>query len=84
MREPQIWQAAVEPYHHYSEFFAQIIQAGIEEGSLRPMNVQIGALVLISFAVEVLLQGLFDPDGAEWDEVTREGICVLLNSWITR
>lgn len=84
VREPQIWQAAVEPYHRYSEFFAQVIQSGIEEGSLRPMDVQIGARVLISFAVGVLLQGLFDPDGADWDEVTREGIRVLLNSWITR
>lgn len=82
VREPQIWEAAVEPYHRYSQFFAQIIQSGIEEGSLQSMDAQISARVMISFVVGVLLQGLFDPEGADWNQVTQEGIRVLLNGWV--
>jgi AcrR family transcriptional regulator len=82
VREPQIWNATVEPYRRYSELFAQMIEAGVDEGSLKSMDAQISARVIISFILGVLLQGLFDPEGADWGQVTQEGIRVLLNSWV--
>lgn len=84
IREPKIWNTTVEPYHRYSELFAQMIEAGIDEGSLRSMDAQISARVMISFVLGVLLQGLFDPEGADWGQVTQEGIRVLLNSWVKK
>ena len=82
VREPQIWNATVEPYRRYSEFIAQVIETGMEEGSLKSMDALISARVIISFVLGVLLQGFFDPEGADWEEVTQEGIRVLLNNWV--
>ena len=54
----------------------------MEEGSLKSMDALISARVIISFVLGVLLQGFFDPEGADWEEVTQEGIRVLLNNWV--
>jgi len=84
IREPEIWQTAVEPYRRYNQFFAGIIQAGIQEGTLRELDPQIAASVMISFAVGILLQGFFDPNGADWEQVTQAGVDILLSNWMIR
>ncbi len=84
IREPEIWHTAVEPYRRYNQFFAGIIQAGIQEGTLRELDPQIAARVVISFAVGILLQGFFDPNGADWEQVTQAGVDILLSNWMIR
>ena len=78
VRDPQIWKAAIAPYHRYRAFFSQMIEAGISEGSLRPVDPDLTAQVLVSLAVGLLLQGSLDPDGADWAKVVQDGIKMLL------
>ena len=78
VRDPQIWKAAIAPYHRYRAFFSQMIKAGISEGSLRPVDPDLTAQVLVSLAVGLLLQGSLDPDGADWAGVVQDGIKMLL------
>ena len=77
-RDPQIWQATVAPYHRYTEYFAQMIRRGIEEGSLREVPPQVGARILVSLAVGLLLQGALDPQGADWGALVGDGVRLLL------
>jgi AcrR family transcriptional regulator len=81
VRDPQIWKAAIAPYHRYRAFFSQMIEAGISEGSLRPVDPDLTAQVLVSLAVGLLLQGSLDPDGADWAGVVQDGIKMLLRDW---
>jgi AcrR family transcriptional regulator len=78
VRDPQIWKAAIAPYHRYRAFFSQMIEAGISEGSLRPVDPDLTAQVLVSLAVGLLLQGSLDPDGADWAGAVQDGIKMLL------
>ena len=78
VRDPQIWKAAIAPYHRYRAFFSQMIKAGISEGSLRPVDPDLTAQVLVSLAVGLLLQGSLDPDGADWAGVVQDSIKMLL------
>ncbi|MGA2112813.1 MAG: TetR/AcrR family transcriptional regulator [Anaerolineales bacterium] len=77
-RDPQIWQATVAPYHRYTEYFAGMIRQGIEEGSLREMPPEVGARILVSLAVGLLLQGALDPEGADWGTLVGDGVRLLL------
>ena len=77
-RDPAIWQATIAPYRWYRAFFSGMIEAGIAEGTLRPVDSERVAQVLVSLAVGLVLQGLLDPQGANWGEVAQEGVRMLL------
>jgi hypothetical protein len=55
-----------------------MIQEGIDEGSLRPVDPQSAAQTLVSLSVGLVLQGTIDPDGADWAKVTEESIDIYL------
>jgi AcrR family transcriptional regulator len=59
--DPHIWEAAIAPYRRYQTYFAEIIQEGIDQGSLQPVDAQLAARVLVSLAMGMLMQSLFDP-----------------------
>jgi AcrR family transcriptional regulator len=80
-RDPQVWQASIAPYRRYRQFFAALLEAGIVEGSLRAIDVQVAAHWLVAFAVGLLLQGALDPSGAEWDRIAQDGVETLLSIW---
>jgi len=78
-RDPAIWQETIAPYQHFKDFFAAIIQAGIEEGSLREVSPEMAAQAVVSLGVGLLFQGLLDPDGADWGQISRHSIQLLLS-----
>jgi AcrR family transcriptional regulator len=76
--DPDIWQATIAPYRRYRAFFAEMVEAGIAEGTLRRVDSEIAAQVLVSLAAGLVLQGVLDPQGAEWREVTERSLRMLL------
>jgi len=78
-RDPAVWQATIAPYRQYRTFFSGMIEAGIAEGTLRPVDPDMAALVIVSMAAGLGRQGLLDPEGADWGEVAREGVRMLLD-----
>jgi AcrR family transcriptional regulator len=80
-RDLAVWNAAIAPYRRYQQKFAELLAEGQREGSIRPdVNVQTAARVLISFAVGILLQGVVDPEAADWQAVTASGVQTFLKS----
>jgi AcrR family transcriptional regulator len=76
--DPQVWEQIIAPYRRYQAFFATMIQEGITEGTLRPVDPETAAQTLVSLAVGLLLQGTIDPTGADWGQVTKESIEIYL------
>ena len=84
-RKPEIWETTVSPYRRYQDMFSSIIKKGIEEKSLeKEVNPDSVAKVIIALALGLLLQAFFDPKGAVWDELTRDGMRMLLNGIVRR
>jgi AcrR family transcriptional regulator len=77
-RDEKVWQATIAPYRWYQDFFSGLIQDGIAEGTLRPVDPEIAARVIVSLAVGLVLQGLLDPQGADWGQVMEKSVKVLL------
>ena len=76
--DPQVWQATIAPYRRYQELFAGVVRMGVEDGSLRPVDPDCAARVIVALALGLILQGVIDPNGAAWNEVTRQGMQFLM------
>lgn len=79
-----IWQATIAPYRRYRSFFGGLIESGIAEGSIRRVDPHVVSAVLVSLAVGLVMQGLMDPHGADWQKVAREGFHILLEGLTDR
>lgn len=77
--DPHVWEAAIAPYRRYQSYFAEMIQEGINEGSLQPVDAQLAARVLVSLAVGMLMQSLFDPQITNWQSEARQSMELLMN-----
>jgi AcrR family transcriptional regulator len=77
--DPHIWEAAIAPYRRYQSYFAEMIQEGIDEGSLQMVDTQLAARVLVSLALGMLMQSLFDPQITNWQSEARQSMELLLS-----
>jgi AcrR family transcriptional regulator len=77
-RDPAVWKELIAPYRRYRDFFAHIIQTGIDEGSLRRVDAQSAGHALVALAVGVVVQGVLDPGGAKWDLVMHDALQLLI------
>jgi hypothetical protein len=77
-REPEIWQAIIAPYRRYHDYFSEMIEEGIREGSLRKVDPKKTAQILVSLAVGIIVQGIMDPSGADWENLIKEALELLL------
>lgn len=80
-RQPEIWTKVVEPYRKYLSYFADVIRLGMDQDAFRDdLDPRLTARFLTAIVMGLLLQASFDPEGADWQAVTRSGIKILLNS----
>lgn len=82
--DPQVWDAAIAPYRRYQSYFAQLIQEGIAEGSIHSVDPQLAARVLVSLAIGLLMQSLFDPDITDWQAEARQSVELFMKGIIRR
>ena len=78
-RDETVWKAIIAPYRHYQEYFLKLINDGMKEGSLKTVDSQVAAQVIVSLAVGLVLQGVLDPHGADWEKTARESMQILMN-----
>lgn len=78
-RDEAVWKNTIAPYRHYREYFAGLIEQGIAEGSFKPVDAQAAAQVILSLAVGLVLQGVLDPQGADWQKAAEESMKILMN-----
>jgi AcrR family transcriptional regulator len=81
-RDVQTWTTTLQPYRRYRDFFAGLIDRGIQEGTLRPQDPQVAARIVMSLAIGLFVQGWLDPQ-ANWEQVTRAGIGLLIG-WLQK
>jgi len=78
-RDETVWKAIIAPYRHYQESFSKLVADGVAEGSLKPVDSQVAAQAIVSLAVGLVLQGVLDPHGADWEKTARESMRIFMN-----
>ncbi len=82
--DPHIWEAAIAPYRRYQSYFAEMIQEGIDQGSLQPVDARLAGRVLVSLAMGMLMQSLFDPQVTDWQIEATQSTELLMNGMTRR
>ena len=82
-REPRVWKEFISPYRRYQQYFGRIIARGIDEGSIRPLDAKVAGQALVALAVGILVQGVLDPKGGQWDKVARNAVEMLVSGMRT-
>ncbi len=77
-RDENIRQNTILPYRKYRQLFTRLIEQGIAEGSLKPVDPDSAAQAILSLASGMFLQGLMDPKGADWEKAAADSIKFLL------
>jgi AcrR family transcriptional regulator len=78
-RDHEVWKELMAPYRRYREYFALIIQKGIDEGSLPPQDPQAAAHALVALAVGIVIQDVLDPAGADWHRVLQDAVKLFIS-----
>lgn len=83
-RDPEIWQITIAPYHKFQEYFSGLIEKGISEKSIKQIQPQLGAKVILSLALGLILQRIFEPNSTDWGTDTIKGVSLLLEGMSRR
>ncbi len=76
--DPTILPALLAPMQKYRELFAQLIGAGIKEGTLRKVDRKLGAQVLVSLGFGLIMLSLLDPQGDDWGGIAVRAMPLLM------
>jgi len=77
-RDETIWAETIAPYQRFQQFFAILVQQGIDEGSFKPVDTLAAAQMIVSLAVGMFLQALLAPDSMDWRTTARENMKILM------
>jgi hypothetical protein len=78
-RDPEIWRIAVAPYRRFHEYFSNLIKIGIEENKIKKIDPNLGATVIISLAIGLLMKRIFDPNSLDWESDTSKSVALMLS-----
>jgi AcrR family transcriptional regulator len=76
--DPAILPALLTPLQKYREAFAQMISAGIQAGTLRRVDRELVAQMLVTLGFGLIMRGLLDPQGDDWGAIASRAIPLLL------
>lgn len=80
-RDKLVWAATIAPYRRFQQQFAKLLEQGKKEGGIKPeVDVDAVSWSILSLAIGILLQGVVDPEAADWDKVTTTGVQMILDS----
>ena len=74
VRNPEIEGLVMAPYRRYRQFFAGVIQQGVDQGEFADVDADMAAGMLVSIAVGYIVQGLGDPTGMDWSKQAQQGL----------
>jgi len=80
LNDPHLKKINKKSYQKFIEFFTAIVQEGIRQGSVKADDAREVSMILFSLTVGFLVQGLLNPRGADWTELTKKSIRMLLES----
>lgn len=77
-RDPKLKERTITFYKRYLDFFKKVINEGIDRGVVREVDPVAASRIIMAVAVGLMMQGLLDPDGADWDRVAGESSAILI------
>ncbi len=77
-KNPLAWSASLQPYQRFRSIFAEWIEEGIQQGSLKPVDPHLAAATLVSLGVGLVLQVALEREGFDWPNIPHRVVGLLL------
>jgi len=78
LSDPELKVVSQRTYDKFTSFFSHIIEQGVKQGSIKKVDVGECSRILFSLTIGFMVQGLLDPDGADWIGLVKKSILMLL------
>ncbi|MGM0365312.1 MAG: TetR/AcrR family transcriptional regulator [Actinomycetota bacterium] len=78
LKDPDLKKINKKSYDKFLSFFTGIAQEGIRQGSIKAEDGREVAMILFSLTIGFLIQGLLNPRGANWTELTQKSVRMML------
>ncbi|PWH14167.1 MAG: hypothetical protein DDG59_13365 [Anaerolineae bacterium] len=78
-KDSTAWSVLLEPYHRFRSIFAEWIEEGIRQGSLKPTDATAAAATLVSLGVGLVLQVALEQQGTRWGDIPQAAVKLLLD-----
>jgi len=76
--EPELKKVVIKSYQKFLNFFTDIIEKGIKEGSIKQACAEDVAKILFSITIGLLIQGLLNPQSTDWGDLAKKSFVLLL------
>jgi len=77
-RDAQLKEKTIIFYKKYIGFFKDILESGMEKGSIKNVDPDSVSRMIVAMAVGLMMQGLLDPGGTDWDKVAKDSSLLIL------
>lgn len=77
-RDPEVWKNTIAPYRRYQALFAELMRRGIQEGSIKAVNPEMAARLVLALALGLVFQGVLDREQTDWSRVAQEGMHIMV------
>jgi AcrR family transcriptional regulator len=78
INEPNLKEYVLNSYCNYLNFLSDIVSKGVEKDLVKTTEVEDISKILFAITIGLLVQGLIDPQGADWGKLAKKSITVLL------
>ncbi len=77
-RDPILRKKTIIFYEKYISLFKNILKSGMEKGSIKNIDTDAVSRIIVAMAVGLMMQGLLDPQGANWEKVAKDSSILIL------
>ena len=80
INDKNLKEYVLQTHENFLLFFTSVLKNGMEKGTIKSGNPLHVSKILFSITLGLLIQGLLDPEGEDWNELAKTSIKMLLSN----
>ena len=78
VNDPSLKKYVLKSYYSYLTFLTDIVSKSAEKNSVKKTDIEDISKILFAITIGLLVQGLINPQGADWGKLAKKSIRLLL------
>lgn len=78
VNDPSLKKYVLKSYYSYLVFLTDVVSKGVEKDSVKKTDIEDISKILFAITIGLLVQGLINPQGADWGKLAKKSIRLLL------
>lgn len=78
VNDPSLKKYVLKSYYSYLVFLTDVVSKGVEKDAVKKTDTEDISKILFAITIGLLVQGLINPQGADWGKLAKKSIRLLL------